>query len=141
MRKAKTNSEFGRGGELNTIVGKGTFITGDMQVQNSLRIDGKVKGNVKVTDTVVIGKEGKVEGNVNAKHLFLAGTVKGNITASGKVLLESTASVFGDITAVRLVIDEGALFDGKCAMKGTGKAGGSNQTDNIERTKKDSPMG
>jgi len=135
LRKAKTNSEFGRGGELNTIVGKGTLITGDMQVRNSLRIDGKVKGNIKVTDTIVIGKEGEVEGNVNAKHLFLAGVIKGNVTASGKVLLESTASVFGDIKAVRLVIDEGALFDGKCAMKGKNKMEENTRT-KIEETKK-----
>jgi len=140
LRKAKTNSEFGRGGELNTIVGKGTLITGDMEVQNSLRIDGKVKGNIKVTDTIIVGKEGEVDGNVHAKHLFLAGTIKGNVTASGRVFLESTASVLGDITATRLIIDEGALFDGKCAMKGTGKMGGGSRT-NIEQTKKGSPMG
>ena len=117
MRKGQTNSEFGRGGELNTIVGKGSKINGDMRVQNSLRIDGNVIGNIDTTDTIVVGKEGIVEGKVKAKHVLLAGVVKGNVMASGKVFLESTASVFGDVKASKLVVDEGAVFDGKCIMK------------------------
>ena len=111
------NSEFGRGGELSTILGKGTTINGDVQVQNSLRIDGRVKGNIKTTDTVIIGKGGSVEGQIRSKHVFLAGSVQGDIIAAGKVFLESTSSVFGDIKAARLVVDEGAVFDGKCNMK------------------------
>ena len=116
MRKGKTNTEFGRGGELNTIVGKGTVVEGDLKVKNSLRIDGIVKGNVNTTDTIIVGKDGEVEGRIRAKHLLLGGKVKGNVFASGRVFLESTASVFGDIKAVRLVVDEGAIFDGKCTM-------------------------
>jgi cytoskeletal protein CcmA (bactofilin family) len=117
LRKGKMNSEFGRGGELSTILGKGTVVLGDIKVQNSLRIDGHVKGNVKTTDTVIIGKGGSVEGQISSKHVFLAGSVQGDIIASGKVFLEATSSVMGDVKASRLVIDEGAVFDGKCNMK------------------------
>jgi len=116
LRKAKTTSEFGRGGELNTIVGKSSSITGNIKVQNSLRIDGQVNGNISATETVIIGKDGSVNGNVKAKHVLLAGKVSGNISTSGKVFLETTASISGDITAVQLVVDEGAVFDGKCKM-------------------------
>ncbi|HEX9934905.1 MAG TPA: polymer-forming cytoskeletal protein, partial [bacterium] len=107
----------GRGGELNSIIGKGTWIQGDMKVQNSIRVDGRVVGNVQATDTVVVGKEGEVEGNVQAKHVFLAGKVRGNIHVPGKIALETKSVVIGDIKASRLVIDEGALFNGKCIMK------------------------
>lgn len=117
MVTGKSNSEFGHGGELNSIIGRGTWIQGDMKVQNSVRVDGKVIGNIQATDTVVIGKEGEVEGNVQAKHVFLAGKVRGNIHVPGKVALETKAVVLGDIKASRLVIDEGALFNGKCIMK------------------------
>ncbi len=115
--RGKANTEFGRGGELNTIVGKGTVIEGDLKVQNSLRIDGEVKGKIESTDTVVIGKDGSVNGRVHAKNVMLAGRVQGNVSALGKVLLESKASVFGDIKATRLVVDEGATFNGRCQMK------------------------
>jgi len=115
--KIKSNAEFGRGGELNTIIGKGSSVKGDLKIQNSLRIDGQVKGKIDVTDTVVVGKEGRVVGEINAKNVMLAGKVQGNVTAEAKVLLESKSSVTGDIKASRLVIDEGAFFDGKCIMK------------------------
>ena len=115
--KAQSNSEFGRGGELNTIVGKGSIITGDLNVQSSLRVDGTVKGNVQCADTVVLGKGGRIEGDVRAKNILLAGDVVGNVLSEGKVLLEASSSVSGDVKAARLVVDDGAVFDGKCAMK------------------------
>lgn len=113
----KTNSSFGRGGKLSTIIGKGTIIDGDVKVQNSLRIDGRITGKVTATETVIVGKEGEIKGLIHAKDVLLGGKVKGNVNASGKVLLESKASISGDINASQLVVDEGALFDGKCNMK------------------------
>jgi cytoskeletal protein CcmA (bactofilin family) len=99
------------------MIGKGTVIDGNVQVQNSVRVDGKVRGNVEATDTVVVGKEGEVEGQIQAKHVLMAGRVEGDVTVDGKVFLESSATVLGDIQASRLVVDEGALFDGTCRMK------------------------
>ncbi|MCD6115803.1 polymer-forming cytoskeletal protein [bacterium] len=113
---AKTNSEFGKGGELNTIVGKGTSIHGDMHVQNSIRVDGKVQGNITTTDTIIVGKEGSVKGNITAKNVLLAGQVTGNVGAKEKVFLQSTATINGDVKSSHLVVDEGAVFDGKCSM-------------------------
>ena len=122
--RGKTSSDVGRGGELNTIIGKGSVVEGDLRIQNSLRIDGKVVGRINVTETVVIGKEGEVEGEIRAKHVLLAGKVSGNVIASGKVLLESKASVLGDVKASRLVVDGGVLFDGQCDMKEKKGGGG-----------------
>jgi NDP-sugar pyrophosphorylase family protein len=87
--KGKTLTEFGRRGELTTIIGKGTILNGNMKVQNSVRVDGKIIGNIRATDTVVIGKEGVIEGSIHSKDLLLAGSIKGNIVATGKVFLES----------------------------------------------------
>jgi cytoskeletal protein CcmA (bactofilin family) len=117
LKNQKTSVDFGRGGELNTFIGKGTEIQGTLDVQNSLRVDGRITGNIKSTATVVIGKDGIVEGQVRAKHVMLAGRVQGNISSSGRVFLESTSTVLGDIKATKLVVDEGAIFDGKCKMK------------------------
>ncbi len=117
LKTGKTSSDFTRSGDLNTIIGKNTVIEGNMRIQSSMRIDGRVNGNIHTLDTVVIGKEGSVEGQIQAKNVYLAGLVRGNITASGKVLLESTSKVLGDIKASLLTVDEGAVFDGKCKMK------------------------
>lgn len=118
--KEKGTSDPQRHGKLNTIIGKGTVVTGDMQVQNSLRVDGTIRGKVNVTDTVLIGKEGKVEGEIIAKDVMIGGKIEGNVQAAGKVLLETNAQITGDIKASQLVVDEGATFDGKCVMKQNG---------------------
>ena len=120
MKKAQNNTDYGRGGELNTFIGKGSRVNGNMKIENSLRVDGVIKGDVSSSETVVLGKGGKIEGNVLAKHVMLAGEVSGNISAEGKVFLETTAIVTGDIQAAKLVIDEGAVFDGTCAMSENG---------------------
>ena len=119
--RGKVSSEFGRGGELNTIVGKGTVVEGDMRIQNSIRVDGKVSGKITATETVIVGREGEVIGAIRSKHVMLAGRVQGDVTATGKVLLESKASITGDIKASRLVVDEGAFLNGKCCMKEGGE--------------------
>ena len=56
LRKGKTHSDFSQRGELGTIIGKRTVVDGDIRVKHSVRIDGKVHGNVHTTDTVIIGK-------------------------------------------------------------------------------------
>ena len=119
LRKGKTHSDFSQRGELGTIIGKQTVVDGDIRVKHSLRIDGRVRGNIHTTDTIVIGKEGEIEGKVQAKHVLLAGRVVGNVVSQGNIFLESSATVQGDIRAAQLVVDEGAVFDGKCSMKGT----------------------
>jgi cytoskeletal protein CcmA (bactofilin family) len=112
----KTNYENGRTGELNTIIGKGSVLEGNIRVQNSMRVDGRIKGDVECSDTVVIGKEGEVQGEVKANNVLLAGRLVGKIIAQGKVYLESKSVILGDLKASRLVVDDGAVFDGSCVM-------------------------
>ena len=125
--KAKGSSEIVRSGELNTMVGKGSKVQGNITVQNSLRVDGMITGNIQSTDTVIVGKEGKVKGEIKAKDILIAGVVRGQVYAENKVYLESKSTIEGDVKASRLVVDEGAAFDGQCTMKndkGTEKAPG-----------------
>ncbi len=117
MFKEKDGSSFDRMGDLNTLIGKGSQFEGNLNVQNSLRIDGKLKGNIKSSDSIIIGKEGDVEGDIEVKNAVIGGKVKGKISATGKVTLESSSVFFGTMRATKLVIDEGAVFDGTSHMK------------------------
>ena len=114
--KGKVETDLGKNGRINTMIGRGAVIKGDLKIQNSLRVDGKVKGEVHATETMILGKEGVVVGSINAGDVMIGGKVEGNITATGKVLLESKSIVCGDIEAKQLVVDEGAIFDGQCKM-------------------------
>jgi len=104
-------------GELNTIVGKGTIFDGNLSVQGGLRVDGTVKGKVTGADTISIGEEGKVEADLNARVIIVGGKVGGNILAEEKVELQSGSFMNGDLTTKSLVVEEGAVFHGKCNMK------------------------
>jgi len=103
------------GNELN-LVGAGTVVEGKLRTQGSIRIDGKLLGDVHAGVNIHIGTTGEVEGTVTGKNVTIGGKVTGIITAHEKLVLEAKAVIKGDIKASRLVIDEGASFDGQCAM-------------------------
>jgi len=109
-------------GELNTIIGRGSVIEGTLTVQSSLRVDGKIIGTVQVADSLIVGKDGEIEGEVRVKNAVIGGKVKNKIIASGKVVLEAKSIVFGEVKTSRLVIDEGAIFEGRCTMGEDGKS-------------------
>lgn len=104
---------------ISTIIGRGTELQGDFNAKGSARIDGKVDGNVTVEGMLVVGAGASIVGNVSASDVLVGGEINGNINVSGKAELTATARVFGDITTTLIVIDERAVFQGKCDMNQT----------------------
>lgn len=120
------NSE--KTGELNTILGKGARFEGKIKVEHSLRVDGHFKGDIITSDTLVIGKEGRVEGSTKAKDVIVGGYLSGTVVAEGKLVLEAKATFEGDMTTKRLVVDDGAILEGHCSMKQSAAATPSQQS-------------
>lgn len=106
------------GTELN-LIAAGTVFEGKLRTPGSIRIDGRIVGEVTATQNISIGSSGDVDGNMSAKNVTIGGKIKGTIVAQEKLVFESKAVVRGDIRAAKLVIDEGASFDGKCTMAET----------------------
>ena len=102
--------------KIGTLIGKGTTFTGDIVVQDTMRVDGIINGNCNCKGTLILGEEGKITGNITAVNVFISGQVKGDIVSGGKLEVLSTGRVTGDITARKLVVDEDAYFDGRCTM-------------------------
>ena len=100
------------------IVAHGSRFEGRISSSGSLRVDGQVTGDVSLTGDLVIGANGEINGNIDAQTVTVGGKITGNITAKAKLVLENKARIKGDIRASKLVIDEGAMFDGKCEMSG-----------------------
>ena len=103
-------------GELNTIIGVNSVVEGTLNIQNSLRVNGKVIGKLKTTGSLTIGNQGYVEGSIKASSVVIGGKVKGTIISSNKVILESSSVFIGDLQTPSLSISEGSVFDGKCSM-------------------------
>ncbi|MDI3533955.1 MAG: hypothetical protein PWQ82_320 [Thermosediminibacterales bacterium] len=102
--------------KVDTVIGKGTEIKGTLNGTGVLRIDGKVEGEININGDLVIGETGKVMADINARHVTAAGEITGNISAEGKLEIISTGKVYGDINVMHLVINDGAVFEGKCEM-------------------------
>jgi len=103
------------------IISHGTHFEGKVTSSGSLRVDGQVSGDIVLTGDLVIGGNGEITGNIDAQTVTVGGKITGNINAKSKLVFENKARIKGDIRASKLVIDEGAIFDGKCDMSGERK--------------------
>jgi len=103
-------------GSLNSILGQGCKVKGDIELQGTIRIDGEFEGQIKCPETLIVGKSGVVKADVTVKNAIIGGKVVGNIKGSNKIELQSGSHVEGDIQTARLVIDEGVFFEGSCKM-------------------------
>jgi cytoskeletal protein CcmA (bactofilin family) len=109
---------------LNSMLGQGCKIKGEIEIQGTMRIDGQFEGSISCPDTLIIGKSGIVKAEVKVKNAVIGGKLIGNIVAANKIELQSGSHVEGDISTARLVIDEGVFFEGNCKM-GTSQSGKS----------------
>jgi cytoskeletal protein CcmA (bactofilin family) len=103
-------------GQNVTVISKDAQFEGTLTSKDSIRIDGRLIGQVSSEGTITVGSTGKVEGNLTAKQIITAGVISGGIKASEKVELKGTSRLEGDLLTVRLVIEDGARFEGMCNM-------------------------
>lgn len=99
-----------------TLIGEDCVFVGDLTAKRSVRIDGTVKGDVTVAESLVIGKSGKINGTVKAKNIFCSGQIVGNVIAEVKMETTETARIIGDTETSILVVDENAILQGHCNM-------------------------
>lgn len=97
-------------------------VQGSMRTDGTLRIDGRLEGDVLQAAVVVVGVGAVIRGNVTAGELVVGGTIEGNITAETRVELEGTAVVTGDVKAHAILVHEGATLNGRMLV-GSGAAG------------------
>ena len=104
-------------GRLSGFVGNGTVLTGETNFQAMLRVDGHLTGRVSSeSGTLIVGSTGRVDANILVAAAMINGTVNGDIIALEKIELGRTARVLGNIQSPRLVIEDGAIFEGGCSM-------------------------
>jgi cytoskeletal protein CcmA (bactofilin family) len=104
-------------GRLSGFVGHGTVLTGETNFQMMLRVDGHLTGTVTSDGgTLIVGTNGQVDANVSVGVATVNGVINGDVIATEKIQLGRTARVMGNIATPRLVIEEGAVFEGGCNM-------------------------
>lgn len=113
LKKKEKSANFEN---ISTFLAKDVVVEGKIDSKGTLRVDGKVKGEINCEGDLVIGESGAVDSDIKVKNILVAGKVSGSITAKGKVEMASTGSIYGDISVSSLIIDDGAFFEGKCDM-------------------------
>lgn len=103
--------------EINAFLGTGTTYEGNLSFQGSVRIDGSFKGEIESKGTLITGKEAQVNGVVKVGQFVTSGTTQGEVIAKDKAILHKTAHLTGQLTTPKLVIEEGAIFEGTISMK------------------------
>ncbi|MFT6002008.1 MAG: cytoskeletal protein CcmA (bactofilin family) [Flavobacteriales bacterium] len=100
---------------LNKIVAN-TQIVGDIDSQTNIRVDGKIKGTLRVKGKLVLGEKGLIEGEINCESAEIEGAITGNITVSGLLSLKSTSRIIGDVITQKLSMETGAEHNGLTSM-------------------------
>ncbi|MBL8511275.1 MAG: polymer-forming cytoskeletal protein [Betaproteobacteria bacterium] len=112
---------------IDSLIGAGSTITGDIQFTGGLRVDGHVKGNIKATgdkpSTLVLSELAKVEGEIEVSHVVINGTVVGPVRAKEYLELLSKARVTGDVSYKTIEIHVGAIVMGRLVHEGSSRAG------------------
>ena len=114
-----------RADDTETVLGSGVKISGNLASDGDVRIDGSFeKGELTVGGRLIIGEQGRVQGNVTAQACVIHGRVDGNIKADESVEIGATGTVNGEISSGgRLVIEAGGVFIGKSVMSDGGRGG------------------
>jgi cytoskeletal protein CcmA (bactofilin family) len=102
---------------------KGSRVNGQLSFQGAVRIDGSVDGEIQCQGTLTIGEGADIRAKISGRVVILRGKVEGNVTAKERLELIAPARLIGNVDTPRLLVTEGVVFDGNCAM-GTAKQKG-----------------
>ncbi len=94
----------------------GCNIKGEITVDNDIRIDGKIEGNIDCKGKVIVGPSGEIIGNITCTNAEIMGSLTGNMNVSDTLTIQSTGKVKGDIQTAVLIIQPNAVFSGSCSM-------------------------
>jgi len=109
--------------ELNGFVDQGSEIVGELRFRDTFRVDGLVRGRVVSQNALIVGENGRVEGEVECGEVTVRGALTGRVQARDKIELLAGCRVHATLVTPKLLIEDGAFFEGECEMKGSGSLG------------------
>ena len=103
-------------GEIKAFLGEGTDFKGILTFEGTVRVDGKLEGEIYTKDTLIVGESAVVAAEINVHTIVVSGIVRGNVNATGKIEVHRPGKLFGNVKTPSLYIEEGVIFEGNCAM-------------------------
>lgn len=121
MIKRSQDNEVKSVETIDTLIGSGTVLSGDLTFTGGLRIDGHIKGNVIASDTkqgtLVLSESGVIEGDISVPHLVINGSVTGQVESTGRLELQKNAKIEGDIHYRSMEMELGSAVNGALVSK------------------------
>ena len=100
---------------ISTFITEGTVIDGNLKAPAVARLDGQVNGDVNIGEGLILVEKGSIQGNVTTKDMVVYGVVNGNIDVES-LEIKSTGKINGDIKTAVLLVETGAIYNGKLSM-------------------------
>lgn len=98
------------------MISEGTYLKGNLETKNDVRIAGTLDGEAKAKGKVIVASSGKVEGNIEAVDADIAGNIDGEVRVTNKLVLRKSAIIEGDIYTKTILAEEGAQINGSFHM-------------------------
>jgi len=105
-----------KGGELNGFLDHGSSFKGELEFEDTMRIDGRFNGKITSKNELIVGDSAQIDGDIHVGRIAISGTVRGKIVAEQRVEIHRNGKVYSDIDTPALIIEEGAIFQGNCVM-------------------------
>lgn len=110
-------------GRIDSLIGAGTHVEGNIRFAGGLRIDGEVKGNIEAAEsatssTLVLSEQARIEGAVNVAHVVVNGTIVGPVIASESLEMQAQARIVGDVEYTVIEMHQGAVIEGRLVHRG-----------------------
>jgi cytoskeletal protein CcmA (bactofilin family) len=102
--------------DLNGFLDEGTEFSGELRFRDVLRIDGRAKGRIVSDNTLIIGETGQVDAEIDAGVVSIRGRVSGEVRGRQRIELLSGCRVQARLVSPKLLIEDGAFFEGECQM-------------------------
>ena len=99
-----------------TLLAKGVLLKGEIHVEGTVRIDGRLDGDIQTSGQVIIGEDGLVQGTITAGTVICSGRIKAKVTANERVQLMKTATLIGEVLTPVLIMEDGAKLQGVTDM-------------------------
>jgi cytoskeletal protein CcmA (bactofilin family) len=104
-----------------SIIAAGMKITGDIDTDGVIKIEGRVEGTIRAGRQVLIGRQGEVHGDITTREAVIGGKVEGSITASERLEIQETSVVVGDISTRAIAVVEGGTINGQVRITDAGR--------------------
>jgi cytoskeletal protein CcmA (bactofilin family) len=108
-------------GQINGLIDRGCSFEGKLMFDGSVQVNGDFRGQILSDGTLIVGPEAKIQAEIQIDTIIVEGSIEGTIEAKQRVELRRGANVVGDLITPALVVEDGAMFQGRSQMLGGGR--------------------